>query len=112
MPLFADLALVKTRSSDHEDQQFYVEFMRHDVNKASALELMASSHGIALHEMAAFGDSDNDAEMLGAVGTSVCMANGTELAKQRARKVSRHTNHEDGVALEVHALLEAMTARA
>lgn len=112
LPLFSDLALVKTRSSDTEDSQFYVEFMRQDVNKATALAMLEESHGIPLAAIAAFGDSDNDAEMLGAAGHSVCLANGTELAKQRARKVSPHTNEECGVAHEVELLLESMAGSA
>jgi hydroxymethylpyrimidine pyrophosphatase-like HAD family hydrolase len=66
--------------------------------------------GFALTSVMAFGDSENDLEMLRVAGTGVCMAQGTDSAKRAARRVSQWTNHEDGVARELNQLLDALEA--
>ena len=45
----------------------------------------------------AFGDNDNDAEMLGAAGLGVCLKNGSAYSKQLADVVTEYPCEEDGV---------------
>jgi len=66
------------------------------VNKAVGLEKLSQAINIPLSEFAAFGDSDNDREMLQAVGLSIAMGNGADTIK----KISKYTTDkvsENGV---------------
>ena len=60
------------------------EVMSAEADKGSALLALARQLGIAPEEIVAFGDGDNDAPMLRAVGTGVAMAHGTQRAKEAA----------------------------
>ena len=56
-------------------------------------------------EEAAFGDADNDLDMLQAVKYSVAMGNASQHLKEAAWKVTG-TNEEDGVAQMIRTLME------
>jgi hydroxymethylpyrimidine pyrophosphatase-like HAD family hydrolase len=63
---------------------------------------------LTLEQVVAFGDADNDIEMLRMAGRGICMAQGTEEAKSAASShVSAYTNDENAVAREINALLFA-----
>ena len=49
-------------------------------------------------ETAAFGDGDNDLEMLSEFSNSVCMSNGTQKAKKLAKYITKKDNNNSGVA--------------
>lgn len=72
-------------------------------SKCIAAKLLAQENGFSMAEVMAFGDGDNDAEMLKEAGVGIAMANGTELAKRSALKVTDDNNH-DGVAKILEAL--------
>ena len=48
--------------------------------------------------MIAFGDEQNDLEMLDYAGTGVMMANGNSVLQSVADEVTEYTNNEDGLA--------------
>jgi hypothetical protein len=56
-------------------------------------------------EVVAFGDANNDVEMLAACGMSYAMPNGREAALAAARRRCRFDNAGDGVAVELEALV-------
>lgn len=56
----------------------------HNVSKASGIQLLLDKLNISKDEAIAFGDADNDIEMLQTVGLGVAMENGTENAKKHA----------------------------
>lgn len=66
--------------------------------KAEALKYLAGICGIRMDEMAAFGNAENDLEMMQCVGYGVAVANAPE---EILAKVPYHTasNQEDGVAI-------------
>lgn len=66
------------------------------VTKASALEQYAASQNIALSQVMAVGDNENDLEMLRLAGIGVAVGNATEAAKAAAGYVCRACN-TDGV---------------
>ncbi|MGF7017717.1 Cof subfamily protein (haloacid dehalogenase superfamily) [Lachnospiraceae bacterium PF1-21] len=68
-----------------------------DVTKGSVLCEFAEGLGIARDEIMAFGDGDNDLEMIAMVGTGVAMENGIPELREKADYVTV-TNNEDGVA--------------
>jgi hydroxymethylpyrimidine pyrophosphatase-like HAD family hydrolase len=77
-----------------------------EASKGSAAAWLCDRLGIPLSEAAAFGDSDNDLDLLARVGTPVAMANATAACRARARIIAP-PNDEDGVA----HVLEAWLAR-
>jgi hypothetical protein len=75
---------------------FILELVPPGVNKAVAVTALCRSLGIPLSRVLAFGDGDNDAEMLAAVGHGVAMGNAMPLAAAAAR-YRTSTNNEGGV---------------
>lgn len=54
-------------------------------SKAAGLDVLLEATGIALDEVAVFGDAENDLEILGKVPYSVAVANATDAVKRVAR---------------------------
>lgn len=63
----------------------WVDVVPHGVNKATAIKALADALHITMDEICAFGDSENDIEMLEAVGYPVVVANASPAAKAAAR---------------------------
>ena len=83
---------------------FYFEYMALGVNKGHALQLTLPRLGIAPDELVAFGDAQNDLEMIRFAGTGVAMGNATDEVKRAARMVTA-SNNEDGIAVALEQLL-------
>ena len=66
-------------------------------DKGKSLLWYAQQQNIALDEIIAFGDNDNDAGMLQMVGKGIAMGNGSVLAKACADCVIGH-NNTDAIA--------------
>ena len=81
-----------------------VEIMPRQADKGTALALLCKEWGIAMEEVIAVGDSDNDKEMLAAAGVAVAMGNAPQAVKQRADYVTA-SNDEGGIAQAVYHLL-------
>jgi hypothetical protein len=58
--------------------------MPNGISKATGLEFLSKELGITMGEILAFGDYDNDTEMLKAVGFGAAVANATERTKANA----------------------------
>jgi Cof subfamily protein (haloacid dehalogenase superfamily) len=65
-----------------------IEFLSPRANKAVGVEALASKLGVAQNDVWAFGDGNNDVEMLGWAGFSVAMAHGQPRAHKAAKAVS------------------------
>ena len=74
-----------------------VELMPDEVNKGSALKMLADHFGIPAGQVMALGDQMNDLPMIRYAGLSVAMGNAVEPVKQAADFITA-TNDEDGVA--------------
>ena len=87
--------------------RFFGEILAKNANKASALRAAIERLDDldSLADLAAFGDGNNDAEMLGAVGCGVAVANARDKAKKAATVVSRFSNGQAAVAREIQALV-------
>lgn len=66
------------------------------VTKATGLRILLDRWGLREQDVAAFGDSPNDLEMLAAAGRSVAMANADPAVKATAR-LETESNDDDGV---------------
>jgi Cof subfamily protein (haloacid dehalogenase superfamily) len=73
--------------------------------KRHAVAQLAERLGIPMERVAAVGDGDNDAEMLGSVGYGIAMGNASEAAKAAAAAVTLD-NDSDGLAhaIRTHVL--------
>jgi len=82
------------------------------VNKAVALQRVASDYGVTRHEVMAIGDSINDLPMLRWAGVGVAMANAVD-SVQKAVKFVVPSNQHDGVAaaLQRYVLFESPTEK-
>ncbi|MFM1655019.1 Cof-type HAD-IIB family hydrolase [Brevibacillus sp. B_LB10_24] len=74
-----------------------VEIMKKGVNKWEGLQYFLRKWGIDAADVAAFGDADNDRDILSQVGHSVAMGNASQSIKELARYITK-PNVEDGVA--------------
>ncbi len=83
---------------------YYLEFLSVDADKGNGIRALAKSLGIAMKDVAAFGDADNDIPMLEACGMGIAMQNATDKVKKSAWRVSSWTNDQDGVAREWQSL--------
>lgn len=85
--------------------EVHVEFLIPRINKASGLTHLCDALGVSLDQVVAFGDANNDVEMLEACGLSYAMPNGREAALAAARRRCQFDNAEDGVAVELEMLV-------
>ncbi len=83
----------------------YLEFVDSTVSKGSALERLGNILGIPQKEIVAFGDADNDVEMISYAGLGVAMANSSEKLLSVADYVTR-SNNEDGIAAVLEKIID------
>ncbi|MHA3773416.1 Cof-type HAD-IIB family hydrolase [Verrucomicrobiota bacterium sgz303538] len=84
-----------------------LEFFAPTANKAAGAKTLTSKLGIAPEETLAFGDGNNDVELLQWAGLSVAMNHGRESARQAARFVSPPGPPETAFARAVDLALGA-----
>lgn len=82
----------------------YIEISHGSVCKGSALEWLAMELEIPREQIAAFGDGENDLEMIQYAGFGVAMGNGVPLLKEAADFVASSCA-DDGVACVLEQLL-------
>lgn len=82
----------------------WVEVMSDESGKGKGLKHACEYLGIDLSESVAFGDGDNDVEMLRYAGFSVSVSNGSDLCRQSADFISS-SNDSDGVARGISLIL-------
>lgn len=74
-----------------------IEIVRKGLNKAVGISLVAKEMNIPRERIIAFGDEDNDLEMIDYAGVGVAMSNGIAALKNIANEVTL-SNNEDGIA--------------
>lgn len=85
-----------SRYNMFKSQTELVEFVDPRVNKEVGLEYYCEDHNIELSEVIAFGDNDNDYEMVKAAGVGVAVKNATDKVKSVADYIT-DSNDEEGV---------------
>jgi len=83
----------------------YLEFMNKYVNKGNALKALAQYYGIKRDEIIAFGDGENDLEMILYAGISVVPKNAKEKIKKYAKIVSDYSNDDAYIAKYLNGFL-------
>jgi HAD superfamily hydrolase (TIGR01484 family) len=97
--------LYNSRANVFKSQPEYIEFTRQGVSKAHALGLWCDNKGIAPAEILAFGDAENDLEMLNFCGKGIIGTNATQGLKARFPNVSKWSNDQAMVAKELTAAM-------
>lgn len=81
-----------------------LELSHRDAGKRSGVRFLADFLNIPSNEIAAFGDGDNDAEMLSYVGCGIAVENATPACRAAADFVTR-CHDDDGVAYGIYHIL-------
>lgn len=82
----------------------YLEFVAQGVSKGAALSAWLAAQGLEPSTLAAFGDAENDLEMLNLAGFGIAMGNSTPGLRAAFPRVSAFSHAQDGVARELAAL--------
>ena len=82
----------------------FLEVVKRGVNKATGIQKVAEYYNIPQERIIAFGDENNDLEMLAYAKYGIAMGNAINDAKEVAYDVTR-TNEEDGVAYYLEKFL-------
>jgi Cof subfamily protein (haloacid dehalogenase superfamily) len=85
---------------------YFLEFAAPDVTKAAGLEFLARRMGFNADETIAFGDGENDVELVAWAGYGVAVANAHDRVKEAARWICPPAS-EEGVAQVLEALLDS-----
>lgn len=83
----------------------FLEFMQHDCSKGSTLSHLCEILGITMENVAAFGDAENDLEMVRDSGVGVAVGNAMPTLKAVARYQTLHYM-DDGVAVYLAKLFD------
>ena len=75
-----------------------LEVVSKDIHKAVGVQTVADFYHIPQSHILAFGDEDNDLEMIAYAGHGVAMANAIDPLKAVAKAVTPLTNDQDGLA--------------
>lgn len=81
------------------------EFFPSSVSKRTGLELIQKEFKIKDEDIIAFGDGENDYEMLSFAHDSFAMKNGSDELKKHAKKETTYDNDHDGVYFELKKIL-------
>ncbi len=82
----------------------YLEFVGKGVSKGAALSTWLEQNRILPAELLAFGDAENDLEMLSLAGLGYAMSNATPGLRANYSRFTRWSHGEDGVAKELCSL--------
>jgi len=84
-----------------------VDLIANEVNKGNTLKQLLNQREIKPEQFLAFGDSNNDLEMLELAGYSYSMANASE-QEARVAKYQAPSNDENGVISTINALFDKL----
>jgi Cof subfamily protein (haloacid dehalogenase superfamily) len=97
-------ALIEQEVNAFFSDTYYVEIIADKTSKGAALRDLCRNLAIPLEQVVAFGDQENDSEMLQVAGIGVAMGNATRHIKQIADMITETNNHA-GVAKAIKQLM-------
>ncbi|MFT8390774.1 MAG: Cof-type HAD-IIB family hydrolase [Sporolactobacillus sp.] len=83
--------------SVYRSKPTYLEITERTVTKAAAVSFIGHYFHVPLEQTIAFGDNDNDLDMLRAAGIGIAMGNAPVHVQERANRITR-SNDQDGIA--------------
>ena len=99
---YGDFVSVRTWGGDFP----VLEVVQKGINKAVGVEKIAKFYRIPKSAIVAFGDEENDLEMLAYAGRGVVMKNGRDSVKDIADEETKFSNDQDGLAKHLIELFE------
>ncbi|VWL85943.1 Cof-type HAD-IIB family hydrolase [Oceanivirga miroungae] len=96
----------KENISQARNTNLLVEVTNNGVNKASALKILADKLKIELSDVLAFGNGENDKEMLDEVGFGYAMINSDKVLLENAKYITKYDNNNCGVEKEIIRIFE------
>lgn len=104
------------RRMDHELKEqlnimnvtsYWIDIMPKGIDKSAAIEQILTMNGLGFDSLMAFGDAENDIQMIKKAGVGVAMGNAMELIRQSADQITA-SNEENGIGLVVDRLLKVI----
>lgn len=86
-----------------DSRRVWMEILCKNAGKAASVKWIARHYNVPLSKIVAFGDAENDIDMLELAGLGVAMGNSEEHVKLKANRVAP-TNEDDGVAFILEEL--------
>lgn len=83
--------------------EYYIEYLPDNTNKGTALAYLCKYLGCDIKETVAFGDQENDIEMLTLSGLGIAMENAQNHVKETADRITL-TNDDSGVGVALNEL--------
>lgn len=83
----------------------WLEVMMKNVSKGHSLKYLMDQLNIDAKDVVAFGDGENDLEMLQCAGTGIAMGNALDILKEHADCITA-TNNEDGIYFALKSILD------
>ena len=118
-PIYQVLMLMTPEETNHaaevlnhlkftRSNPFAADIINQGNSKLEGIRRVGKEYGFDLNQVMAFGDSDNDLEMLAGVGMSVAMGKGSSSVKEVAKHITA-SNQNDGIhkALEYFGVLSS-----
>ena len=84
----------------------FLEIMNPNVSKGKAVKFVLEKYNLLPEETMAFGDAENDLDMLSSVKYGTAMSNSKDDVKSHSKYITDHSNEEDGVAKHLKKFLE------
>lgn len=84
----------------------FLEFLPQGSSKGNAIQRLAKKLGVALQDVIAFGDEENDFSMFSIAGTAVAMLNARSEVQKHADRLSVADHNHDGVGRTLKELLK------
>lgn len=104
LKIIKELELQVTISTQEYDKKdYFLEITSEGVSKYTAVRKIAKDEKIAEEEILAFGNNQNDLELLKKVGYGISMRNGTKEVQKAAQEITL-SNNEKGVEKSLHAI--------
>jgi Cof subfamily protein (haloacid dehalogenase superfamily) len=84
----------------------HLEITSLNATKKNGIAFIQSEENLQKHQLAAFGDGENDLNMFECVGMPIAMQNATTIVKQHA-KFTTKTNNDNGIAYGISHLVNS-----
>ncbi len=90
-----------TKVTQARNENILVEVTAKGINKANALKHLVGKLGIEMNEILAFGNAENDIDMIKEVGYGYAMKNSVDSLKKVAKYITKYDNNDCGVEREI-----------
>lgn len=104
------------RSMDHELKEqlnimnvtsYWIDIMPKSIDKSAAIGQILKIHGLSFDSLMAFGDAENDIQMIKKAAIGVAMGNAMDLIKLNADQLTA-SNEDNGIGIVVDRLLKVI----